>query len=66
MPGVVAWLDARRHGMWTDSQRFDPHFRQHTFVEIGLEIISTTLLSLMLILEGQLSVTGERMCTMYW
>ena len=33
-------------------------------MEIGHEIISTAILSLPLI-QGQLSVTGERMCTKY-
>ena len=37
--------------------------RQHSFVEIDHEIFSTVILSLPLILEGQLSVSGERMCT---
>ena len=37
--------------------------RQHSFVEIGHEIFSTVILSLQLIQEGQLSVSGERMCT---
>ena len=35
-------------------------------MDIGLEIISTANLSLPLIQEGQLSDTGERMCTKYW
>ena len=35
----------------------------HTFVEIDHEIFSTVILSLPLIQEGQLSVSGERMCT---
>ena len=43
--------------------RFDPHVRQHSFVEIGHEIISTAILSLPLIQERQLLVTGERMYT---
>ena len=30
------------------------------------EIISTAILSLPLIQEGQLSVTGERLCAKYW
>ena len=34
-----------------------------TFVEIDHEIFSTVILSLPLIQEGQLSVSGERMCT---
>ena len=46
---------------------FDPHVRrQHSFVEISHEIISTAILSLLQIPEGQLSVTGERMYTKYW
>ena len=43
---------------------FDPHRgRQHSFMEIDHEIFSTVILSLPLIQEGQLSVSGERMCT---
>ena len=37
--------------------------RQHFFVEIDHETFSTVILSLPLIQEGQLSVSGERMCT---
>ena len=37
--------------------------RQHSFMEIDHEIFSTVILSLPLIQEGQLSVSGERMCT---
>ena len=37
--------------------------RQHSFVEINNERFSTVILSLPLIQEGQLSVSGERMCT---
>ena len=37
--------------------------RQHSFVEIDHEIFSMVILSLSLIQEGQLSVSGERMCT---
>ena len=37
--------------------------RQHSFVEIDHEIFSTVILSLPLIQEGQLSVSGDRMCT---
>ena len=37
--------------------------QQHSFVEIDHEIFSTVILSLPLIQEGQLSVSGERMCT---
>ena len=43
---------------------FDPRQgRQHSFVEVDHEIFSTVILSLQLIQEGQLSVSGERMCT---
>ena len=37
--------------------------RQHSFVEIDHEIFSTVILSLPLIQEGQLSVSGEGKCT---
>ena len=36
---------------------------QHSLVETCYEIFSIVILSLLLILEGQLSVSGERMCT---
>ena len=38
----------------------DPPVRQHSFVEMCHEIISTAILSLALIQAGQLSVTGEK------
>ena len=42
--------------------RFDPHRgRQHSFMEIDHKIFSMVILSLPLIQEGQLSVSGERM-----
>ena len=45
-------------------RRFNPRRgRQHSFVEIDHEIFSTVILSFPLIQEGQLSVSGERMCT---
>ena len=37
--------------------------RQQSFVEIDHEIFSTVIVSLQLIQEGQLSVSGKRMCT---
>ena len=46
-----------------DGRGFDPWVRQHSFVKIGQKMISTVILSLPLIQVGQLSVTGERMCT---
>ena len=36
---------------------------EHSFVEIDHEIFSKVILFLPLIQEGQLSVSGERMCT---
>ena len=35
---------------------------QHSFVEINRKIFSAIILSLLLIQEGHLSVSGERMC----
>ena len=63
MPASVAQLDAPSN--WKPGGRgFNPHRgRQHSFVEIDHEIFSTVILSLPLIQEGQLSVSGERMCT---
>ena len=59
----VAQLDASSD--WRPGGRgFNPRRgRQHSFVEIDHEIFSTVILSLPLIQEGQLSVSGERMCT---
>ena len=63
LPSSVAQLDAPSD--WRPGGRgFNPHRgRQHSFVEIDHEIFSTVILSLPLIQEGQLSVSGERMCT---
>ena len=53
--GCAVRLETRR-------SRFNPRRgRQHSFVEIDHEIFSTVILSLPLIQEGQLSVSGERM-----
>ena len=62
-PVSVAQLDAPSD--WRPGDRgFNPHRgRQHSFMEIDHEIFSTVILSLPLIQEGQLSVSGERMCT---
>ena len=37
--------------------------RQHSFVKVDHEIFSAVIPFLLLIQEGQLSVSGERMCT---
>ena len=53
----------RRASAWYANGRgFDP---QHSFVEFSRKIISMAILSLLLIQDGQLSVTVERMCTKY-
>ena len=63
VPASVAQLDALSD--WRPGGRgFNPRRgRQHSFVEIDHEIFSMVILSLPLIQEGQLSVSGERMCT---
>ena len=63
-PASVAHLDASSD--WRPGgSGFNPcRGRQHSFVEIDHEIFSTVILSLPLIQEGQLSVSGERMCTL--
>ena len=63
VPASVAQLDAPsdwRPGVHGFNLR---RGRQHSFVEIDHEIFSTVILSLPPIHEGQLSVSGERMCT---
>ena len=62
-PALVAQLDAPSD--WRPGGHgFNPcRSRQHSFVEIDHEIFSTVILSLPLIQEGQLLVSGERMCT---
>ena len=59
-PASVAQLDAPSD--WRPGARgFNPRRgRQQSFMEIDHEIFSTVILSLQ---EGQLSVSGERMCT---
>ena len=50
------WLVIRRLQVW-------PLLcRQHSFMELDHEILSTVILSLPQIQEGQLSVSGERLC----
>ena len=63
LPASVAQLDGPSD--WRSGGRgFTPRRgRQHSFVEIHHEIFSTVILYLPLIQEGQLSVSGEGMCT---
>ena len=62
-PASVAQLDAPSD--WRPGgPRFNPRRgRQHSFMEIDHEIFSTVILSLPLIQDGQLSLSGERMYT---
>ena len=59
------WLSWGAPSDWGPGGRgFNPsRCLQHSFREIDHEIFSTVILSLLLIQEGQLSVSGERMCT---
>ena len=60
---LVAQLDVPSD-LKPGGRRFNPsRGRQHSFVEIDREIFSTVILFLPLIQEGQLSVSGKRMCT---
>ena len=63
MLASVAQLDAPSDWGPGGHGFFPRQSRQHSFVEIDHEIFSTVILSLPLIQEGQLSVSGERMCT---
>ena len=58
----MAHLDARPTGDQAVAGSTPPGW-QHSFAEIDHELFSTVILSLPLIQEGQLSVFGERMCT---
>ena len=62
MPALVAQLDVPFD--WrSGGHGFKPRRgRQHSFMEIDREIFSAVFLSFLLIQEGQLSVSGERMC----
>ena len=63
LPALVVQLDSPSD--WRPGGcGFKPRWgRQHSFVEIDREIFSTVILSLLLIQEGQLSVSGERLYT---
>ena len=60
------WLDWMRIHLVCGRLQVRSSLWQHSFLEIGHEIISMAICSLPLIQEGQLSVTGKRMCTKYW
>ena len=64
LDGWPWWLSWMRVRMVIRRLRVQPSpGRQHSFVEVAHEIFSTVIPSLPLIQEGQLSVSGERMCT---
>ena len=66
MPTSMAQLDARPtgdKGIARLSGCGPPPGRQHSFLEMDHEIFSTVILYIPLIQKGQLSVSGERMCT---
>ena len=54
---MLIQLDIRR------SRVRSPRVRQHSFMKIDYELFSMVILSVPLIQEGQLSVSGKRMCT---
>ena len=54
--GCAVRLETRR-------SRVQPPSRSATFFRIDHEIFSTVILFLPLVQEGELSVSGERMCT---
>ena len=58
-PASVAQLDVRPIGD-QEVAGLTKLDLQHSFIEIDREIFSTVILSLLLIQEGQLSVSGKR------
>ena len=59
-PRWLSWIRRPTGDQEVANHRQD---RQHSFVEIDHEKFSAVILSLPLIQEGQLSVSGKRMCT---
>ena len=49
--GRASWIGSMS-AWYADGRGFDPHVWQHSFVKIGHEIISATILSFPLIQEG--------------
>ena len=60
---LISVLQIRICYHWVNTHHFFLQISQHSFVEIDHELFSTVILSLPLIQKGQLSVSGERMCT---
>ena len=65
-PGTVSQSDVRPPGMQMVAGSILMSGKNILSLRFGHEKFSTTILSLSLIQEGQLSVTDERMCTKYW
>ena len=63
MPASVGQLDARPTGDQEVAGSTPAEVGKISFLEIDHEIFSMVILFLPLIQEGQLSVSGERMCT---
>ena len=63
---VLGSLVGCAYDWYSGDCRCDPPVWQNFFIEVSHEIISTAILFLPLIQVGQLSVTGERLCTKYW
>ena len=64
LPALVAQLDVPPTGDQEVAGSIPAgRDQQHSFVEIDHEIFSMVILSLTLIQQEQLSVSGERMCT---
>ena len=66
MLALVAQLDVRPTGNYEVAGSTPTGSATQSFMEIDHEIFSTVILSLPLIHEGQLSVSGKRMYTIYW
>ena len=64
---VAGYMIGCASAWYAESRRFDPKVRQNILsLRFGHEKNSTTILSLPLIQEGQLSVTGKIMGAKYW
>ena len=63
---LVQWVAPPTADAEVITHKFESQLGHITLVEIDHEIISMTILPLLLIQEGQLSVTGASMCTKYW
>ena len=60
---IAAVLGSIVQSVASRGQKFESQLHHITFIEIDHEIIYAVILPLLLIQEGQLSVTGKSMCT---